>query len=570
MLKNKILFIFIGIGYFIGILSPHNFAPNAEFMPSAEMSFCVVIGLLYWICNTKKISISPINIAWLLLIIILLIQPILHSYTYPQILLYPFAGLVLAFLVSIVASNITIEREEILILGSFMLVASLATVLIQYMQLFEVDSLFQLFPSLTGIDYPSGFLFQRNQAAFVLSLSLVFCIYLIKTSNKKARILSYLCIIILSSAISITGSRTGIILLLFSILASLWYKKRKTTISIFFLSLLGFVVGSYLFSQYSTGNNIIERVSSGEYNSRISLFKESILNFLDNPIFGSGWGHFNLIAIDDPSRVDWFTYADHSHFFITQIVAELGLVGIVFLCFCFYIIYASFKENRKTLSIHDKLLYIMLLIFIIYSCTEFPLWIGRYLIIFSLITGILFQSKNGKKISIALLQCIRLLTLSFLFFIPYSYINFNNVQKIFQAISIGNKNMTSKVNVNHIENIPYIFYNYKDTILYALIPYSKEDLPLLLKLGEDIQEYYISSEVFLKQGLLYIANHDEDRAMYMLQRSCLINFPENCDQALERLKQFLAVHPEFYYFDFNKYEQWSANLTHDATSKSSM
>ena len=88
----------------------------------------------------------------------------------------------------------------------------------------------------------------------------------------------------------------------------------------------------------SNSNNIISRSSTislstkdGSVNQRLRYYNHALSQFIKTPLTGVGAGNWKLHSIDyDKNDINGFIVPYHAHNDFLQILAELGIFGLIF------------------------------------------------------------------------------------------------------------------------------------------------------------------------------------------------------------------------------------------------
>ena len=152
-------------------------------------------------------------------------------------------------------------------------------------------------------------------------------------------------------------------------------------------------------------NDIITRASTisfstedGSINQRLRYYKHCLTQFYETPFTGVGIGNWKLYSIDyDKKDINGFIVPYHAHNDFLQILAELGIVGLIFyLSFLFY----STKSLLKGKLIENNLNIFLIgsvLIYLLDSSLNFP--ISRPISQLFLIALLTIISANEKRVT---------------------------------------------------------------------------------------------------------------------------------------------------------------------------
>lgn len=218
--------------------------------------------------------------------------------------------------------------------------------------------------------------FNGNSIAIAFSLS-IYIIYVLIKSKYIHNITKPLLLgisVVMFSIILLTGSRTGLIMLILPISIYLFLKSKykiNALIGIAFLGLAGFLLIIKVPSVYNVlGKRVVEMVEilkvgqsftgKGD-NSRLILFYYGIEWFQENPILGVGINNYRVLSNVTPPFVGRNFYA-HSN--IIELLVGIGIIGtLIYYSFIYFIL----KTARKNNSQYFKIIITIGIIFIIHD-----------------------------------------------------------------------------------------------------------------------------------------------------------------------------------------------------------
>ncbi len=184
--------------------------------------------------------------------------------------------------------------------------------------------------------------------------------------NFNKTLLLFLIILLFYIGISISGDRSAFYLSLLFLpflisLRKITYLKKKLfifgTAFLVFLSILVFTNNSIKQRVIdSTLSSMLMKGSDNNKNNRIVLFsnnhenhiKTAIKIFNDNKLIGVGVKHFRFVCSDPKYFENKHSCSTHPHNIYVQILAELGLLGFLFIML--YFIYICFKIFKNLFS----------------------------------------------------------------------------------------------------------------------------------------------------------------------------------------------------------------------------
>ena len=226
-----------------------------------------------------------------------------------------------------------------------------------------------------------------NQVAEYLAISCFVCIAINHYSRSKIK--SFFTIIFVTIgvlAIYLTGSRTLLISIPFAIILYLIIYNKKNNFAkpifvlfgtIFIIALTNYIASiiNYESSEriigfllnFSQTELLIETIKSEK---RFILWEAGIRMFLDNPLFGVGFGGFRDV------RRSYGIHGSMAHNSYIDILSETGIIGFLFASFMIYSVYIRLQNIKKfTTSVIDDN-YVNL--FIIFFISFFAVWVSLH------------------------------------------------------------------------------------------------------------------------------------------------------------------------------------------------
>ncbi|MDA9276233.1 O-antigen ligase family protein [Flavobacteriaceae bacterium] len=226
-----------------------------------------------------------------------------------------------------------------------------------------------------------------NIAGFSIAMKLPFLLYYCLRANSYLRKIAISLLITLSIfCISLTGSRGALLSIYISIIlfSSYFAYKSYTTKSYakFFNSLFiiipfitVFIINELIFNTLKISYRTVEIFQRGS-SSRIAYWKDAFESIIENPFLGVGIGQWKIFAVKYGAENMWdYTFIYHAHNDFIQMIAELGVFGIIYLVIPVVIIISIFKRiiNRTNLEF-EIILLISITVFCIDSSLNFPVF----------------------------------------------------------------------------------------------------------------------------------------------------------------------------------------------------
>lgn len=541
---NTVLIIMIGLGYLFGSLNTfHRYPSTNDMYPDLVAIMLVSIGLIYWYAVSQVRVIGLATLAWVAVFGLIAIQPYINTITYPTGLIFDLSVVLTCIAISIYIANATDKSKLFKIFMIVIVSVGLLTVLTQIAQYLNLNlPTYLLYSNYSGSRI-YGNISQPNQAAFILALSTAGILYL----SSLVKSISESTLIILPSflfaiGVGLSASRTGLILMVIAILGYFLLFKlpiyTKITIGSVctLLLLLGYIVGSQLLLNYSSdAMSAVDRMSnSANSDIRWLLSKQAWLLFVENPITGVGWGNLMGASLDRAQQLSWFSATAHSHFFISNIASETGIIGLITLCPFAYILIKNFSFR---LSNSQATIYTLLAIFIAYSSSEFPLWIPRYLIIFVVLLSFIDNSKfelsakMGQLVKYSAMSLSVVLVLGSVFY----QINYRAYSKVFYAIAEPSFSYEEKE--ERLLNLsPVIgFEQFYDIFFFHMMSENVDNIEYKAELTTRVLSNTLSYNVLIRSANIYLLNGDKPKALDIYKAACIFEYAKHCDQLAEDL-----------------------------------
>lgn len=565
--SGQLLAYFIGLAYLLGILNYMHLLPSKRNLNvGLQVLMVLSIGLaIVWSQRDfvfRRLGWSAAM--WLFLLGVILIQPLVNIVIYPDSLIFTVGALVFVLLLSVTVYQVEDKATFTRTLSWFIWIGALLTFFTQLAQLLQWTFLFHnlVYPVPVG-GRPVSNLVQPNQAAFVYAMGIAAACYLqdikITSQSRWVLVLFGLSVLILGSGIGISASRGGIVLGLASIIG--YYllnerslKSRLTTAALFIvLGVVGYVLGSYLLSSYSPTPTAIDKIATTTQSLRGAQLEQALLIFQDNPLFGIGWGNFSTSALIYAEQLPWVSMTDHSHFIVSNIASELGILGLLIFIPFIYIIY---KNIRLRLQPSSAFVLSILGVITLYSFSEFPLWYFYFLMLFAVFLALAdikisdVVQLNLKRIFTALLVVIMLLSV-------YYYQAFMSYNKVADLTTLEISDEQKLALVTEL-NTPYGFTQYKEYLLYHSLSVSSEQLDEKIAMGERVVSLFPAPYLMMQQGLLYGLKGDVDKNLDLFKAACLFDFARDCDNVQDALIEARDSQPEYYQQVLDGFIAWRA------------
>ena len=541
---NTVLIIMIGLGYLFGSLNTfHRYPSTNDMYPDLVAIMFVSIGLIYWHAASQVRVIGLATLAWVAVFALVVIQPYINTITYPTGLIFELSVVLTCIAISIYIANATDKIKLFKVFIIAIVSVGIFTVITQIAQYLKLSLPTYLLYSNYGSARIYGNVSQPNQAAFILALStggLLYLSSLFQSIYKSSLML--LPSFLFAIGLGLSASRTGLILMAIAILGYILLFKLaiKTKVIIGSICTLLLILGYSLGSQLLVSHNInamsaVERIANSDHTDiRWLLSKQAWLLFLENPITGVGWGNLMSTSLERAQQLSWFSATAHSHFFITNIAAETGVIGLITLCPFAYIL---IKNVSFKLSNSQATIYTLLAIFIAYSSSEFPLWLPRYLIIFVVLLSFIDDSKFELSAKMGQLVKYSALSLSVVLVLGslYYQISYRAYSKVFYAIAEPSFSYEEKE--KRLLNLkPVIgFEQFSDILLFHMMSENIDNIEHKTELTTRVLSNTLSYNVLIRSANIYLLNGDKSKALDIYKAACIFEYAKHCDQLADHL-----------------------------------
>lgn len=545
---NTVLIIMIGLGYLFGSLNTfHRYPSTNDMYPDLVAIMLVSIGLIYWYAVSQVRVIGLATLAWVAVFAMVVIQPYINIITYPTGLIFDLSVVLTCIAISIYIANATDKIKLFKIFMIAIVSVGIFTVITQIAQYLKLNlPLYLLYPNLMSSRI-YGNIGQPNQAAFILALStggLLYLSSLFQSIYKSSLML--LPSFLFAIGLGLSASRTGLILMAIAILGYILLFKLaiKTKVIIGSICTLLLILGYSLGSQLLVSHNIdamsaVERITNSDHTDiRWLLSKQAWLLFLENPITGVGWGNLMSTSLERAQQLSWFSATAHSHFFITNIAAETGVIGLITLCPFAYIL---IKNVSFKLSNSQATIYTLLAIFIAYSSSEFPLWLPRYLIVFAVLLSLIDNKVFTLSVKLGQLTKYGLLSLSIVLALGsvYYQISYRAYSKVFYAIAEPSFSYKEKED-RLLKLAPVIgFEQFYDILFFHLMSEDTDNVIYKAQLTDKVLSHTLSYDVLVRSANIHLLAGDNSKALELYKAACIWEYARHCNELSKGLESRL-------------------------------
>lgn len=252
-----------------------------------------------------------------------------------------------------------------------------------------------------------GNLRQPNHLSSLLLWAMVALVWLHETlaerqavpQLKQARVITALLMALLLFGDVLTVSRTGTVCV---VLLALWgvVDKRLSRFSrvllwlaplFYALCWLGMNEWAQAGAQSSFAGGA-QLQKSDLSSSRFGIWANTLELIKQNPWFGVGWGEFNFAWTLTPFPGRPVAFFDHTHNLPLQLLVEIGLpLGALVLALLLWALWKAFAACLKASpsdSLTVRTAFIMVLMMVVHSMLEYPLWYAYFLLPTAFVLGV--------------------------------------------------------------------------------------------------------------------------------------------------------------------------------------
>lgn len=244
---------------------------------------------------------------------------------------------------------------------------------------------------------------QRNLLAFLCVLGVTIIIQVEEwQKNKWLRWALSTVGVLLTAGAAATASRSGALSFI-ALSMMVFFSSRYLSVFTRRLALglsLSYIGFSFFLPWLSEVSSVFARFADGEggCHSRLILWSNASTIIKAAPWFGHGWGSFLSTFYTTSFEQRFCEIPDHAHNLFLQLSAELGVpIAIAVAAYCLWLLVS--QRHALTGSTPRKVGYCVVVLSLIYSQTEYPLWNVDFLAVFGIALGLLFAPDSFYRAS---------------------------------------------------------------------------------------------------------------------------------------------------------------------------
>ncbi len=343
------------------------FLVTGPFLPDLSLTLCSIIYLVY-ILYSKKFDVfkNYVFVFFIIFYFIILLSSILSEnklFSLNSSLPYIRFGLFIICVWHTAIEDSKLFKKIFVVLT----IVYFALVLDGYLQFFTGTNILNY--EKMGVRVSSFFGDELILGSYIVRFFPIYIgLYFFISQKKKIfffeKILFILLIFLVSILVIISGERTAFALLLISLILMFLFLKGLKGLKIIFSLLL--ILTSFIFVSIYQKNFerlFIETRNQIFTNDKLLFFGErrheyanvSINIFKENPFFGSGPKTYRIMSKIERYKISELSWNTHPHNTYFQLLAETGLIGILFVFFVFsYFVLNLFRIFLFKLEDNDK------------------------------------------------------------------------------------------------------------------------------------------------------------------------------------------------------------------------
>ena len=275
-------------------------------------------------------------------------------------------------------------------------IAALFNALVAGLQVVMADAMPSWLPRAPVAGRGYGALLQPNLTATLMVLGLISLSSWGLVSDAASRTAGGLVAafaVVLGGGVALTGSRTGLVLLLLWTLAQAWRNRGALPRGLApGWPLLGLVLVLLAALALETGADLTTAVDRGAAlsNGRLLIYANALKIGEAYPWLGAGFNQLSFWHADLPYQPKMPGYLTHAHNLLLQFWAEMGLIGLVWVVGALGCLAWPLRQWREAAAWPESRRWALsvLAVLLLHSMTELPLWSAPFLLLFGFAAGI--------------------------------------------------------------------------------------------------------------------------------------------------------------------------------------
>ncbi len=414
---------FLCLGLLFAWLAPTRGSYDLDQLPNLYVA--LTVGCTVFFLGISKAQVMPrekssraIIFIWCWLLLCCVLTVLRRKVTYVELLIGPALGLGVALLVVLLVDDLVLGREAgVVVQADQMLIGTV--VLGGLLTVWTVFVQARVLPNLLGWVMmpppdmaPVTNFAQPNLGSLLMSMGVV-CVMGWRSSGWYSRAvllvmsLQTILVILLVTAILLTQSRAGLLLSMIGLATMLWLSGHSASRLLRLVVVVGVCAGVLILCQWLAAAIVsrpaavltlthatLQRFSEGEgLAMRLQIMAHGLQQWMDFPLLGGGWGTHAGWVFLHAENISWPRYTNHAHNLVSQLLGETGLLGVVPIAIAFLVVLKRIflmKVWRQSWVL--KIYSVLLLVLLLHSLVEYPLWNLFFLVPFSWLLTRLTQS----------------------------------------------------------------------------------------------------------------------------------------------------------------------------------
>lgn len=293
-------------------------------------------------------------------------------------------------------------------------IAALFNALVAGLQVMAADAMPAWLPAAPVAGRGYGALLQPNLTGTLLVLGIISLNSLIEVTDHAPRMSRRFAsgvALALGAGVGLTGSRTGLLLLLLWALVQAWFNRRqpapeqvaahRSLAPVWPLAGLGLVLLAALWQ--ASGVELTTALDRGAAlsNGRLLIYDNALRVGEAFPWLGAGFNQLSFWHAQLPYAPKMPGYLTHAHNLLLHFWAEMGLVGLLLILGLLGCLAWPLRAWRRagTWPASSRWALWVVSVLVLHAMTELPLWSAPFLLLFGLAAGIWLTSEGGSATS---------------------------------------------------------------------------------------------------------------------------------------------------------------------------
>lgn len=406
------------LGLLFAWLAPTRGSYDLDHLPNLYAAFAVGgAALLVGIFSAPSVRpgkpLRVVMFIWGWLLLCCLLTVLRRNGAYVELLIGPLLGLGTALLVVLLVDGLAAGSETQMVQADQMLIGTV--VLGGLMTAGTVFVQARALPNLLGLVLmpppdmaPVTNFAQPNLGSLLMAMGIV-CVMGWRSGSDRAVLpamaLRVLLVVPLVTAILLTQSRAGLVLSMTGLAVMLWLSGHSASLWLRLVVVVSVCAGVLMLCQWLTTavfsrpeamltHPTVQRFAEGEgLAMRLQIMAHGLRQWMDSPLLGGGWGTHAGWVFLHAENIPWPRYTNHAHNLVSHLLGETGLLGVAPIAIAFLMVFKRILSTKVwRQGWVPKIYSVLLLVMLLHSLVEYPLWNLFFLVPFSWALTRLMQS----------------------------------------------------------------------------------------------------------------------------------------------------------------------------------